>query len=679
VNNLIEKNNLSNDLNNFSRNNNNDNNWINNNQNINQAFYNSCSDLPNPEANLSLNAIKSPINKNFFDENNLYTNSINMHSLNLSSSSAANLNHNANNTNNNIYIPNFTSNSNLTNNIKNLQETVYKNYNSNINNNSNLKNNLNFSNNFNNNNNNNNFNNNNNNYNNTISDQIIGCNCTKSNCTKKYCECFKAGKTCIEACRCRDCDNIDCIQRKLKNKRKFKHGNNLSGSVYEDFVIEKISIHIEKSNIFIKESFIWNLRDINKKEVNNSQNAYGKLVNNSNIYQNNCNNNSVTQEKNETENFNRNKIDLNNLITHNNKGKSLEITANSNNDSSDFDELENKQNENIKNNDNDNSRCKINNKKVNLITKNTDKSQLKIKYPQDFENKDLNSLVEFNEINTEKRSSLKNKKTTQLNNKDLEIESKLNKLENEINLIKSSNKIAENLNQNIKNNKKHTENLKINLAFEDSNDNISFNNKKNFLKDDLEAKTKHLNLSDLSFENKTPSQNDNNSKNDFLYEEASFSDSNNSIENINIPKEYREEKRFNRKLKNIKCKNENKSQQSSEEKDKNKISPAKINEVEKIIFIKNYKNFVSKNTFDTVSSFHNSIKKGKNKDDLTNDLMSYSNNNLHLGLMNNANKEFEKFESRINENFNKNILPEKVANQREEVLLNKKKSRDYSS
>ncbi len=52
---------------------------------------------------------------------------------------------------------------------------------------------------------------------NILNEQVIGCNCTKSNCMKKYCECFKAGRTCIEACRCRDCENIDCEQKELIN------------------------------------------------------------------------------------------------------------------------------------------------------------------------------------------------------------------------------------------------------------------------------------------------------------------------------------------------------------------------------------------------------------------------------------------------------------------------------
>ncbi len=46
----------------------------------------------------------------------------------------------------------------------------------------------------------------------------VTCNCTKSNCRKKYCLCFKAGGYCKDTCRCIDCQNLK--KRKLFKKTK---------------------------------------------------------------------------------------------------------------------------------------------------------------------------------------------------------------------------------------------------------------------------------------------------------------------------------------------------------------------------------------------------------------------------------------------------------------------------
>ena len=39
------------------------------------------------------------------------------------------------------------------------------------------------------------------------------CNCTRSKCSKKYCECFAAGRTCSEECACKDCENWSRLTR----------------------------------------------------------------------------------------------------------------------------------------------------------------------------------------------------------------------------------------------------------------------------------------------------------------------------------------------------------------------------------------------------------------------------------------------------------------------------------
>ena len=48
------------------------------------------------------------------------------------------------------------------------------------------------------------------------------CNCKKSKCLKKYCDCFQAGIMCGETCKCKDCENYKGSQKLIDRRTKIK-------------------------------------------------------------------------------------------------------------------------------------------------------------------------------------------------------------------------------------------------------------------------------------------------------------------------------------------------------------------------------------------------------------------------------------------------------------------------
>ena len=105
-----------------------------------------------------------------------------------------------------------------------------------------------------------------------IKKEKIICTCTKSGCNKNYCECFKIGQKCSSLCRCIGCENNDQIQSKKYN---YNYQCNLANSIY----IVKNKLFIEdikkKEMSLVKGDFVGNnkkrKREENKTEENNNK------------------------------------------------------------------------------------------------------------------------------------------------------------------------------------------------------------------------------------------------------------------------------------------------------------------------------------------------------------------------------------------------------------------------
>lgn len=65
-----------------------------------------------------------------------------------------------------------------------------------------------------------------------------GCNCKKTECSKKYCECYQAGIKCTELCKCEKCKNCDydCFNgikdkfEKMSYENGFEFGKRIADS-----------------------------------------------------------------------------------------------------------------------------------------------------------------------------------------------------------------------------------------------------------------------------------------------------------------------------------------------------------------------------------------------------------------------------------------------------------------
>lgn len=58
-----------------------------------------------------------------------------------------------------------------------------------------------------------------------------GCNCKKSKCLKKYCECFQAGIICNQYCKCSGCKNFEGCEERIQ---LLEHQKQVAAALNED-------------------------------------------------------------------------------------------------------------------------------------------------------------------------------------------------------------------------------------------------------------------------------------------------------------------------------------------------------------------------------------------------------------------------------------------------------------
>ena len=107
----------------------------------------------------------------------------------------------------------------------------------------------------------------------------IICTCSKSNCTKKYCDCFKSGKKCTEKCKCSNCYNTSIPTFNVVNNINNKINNNINNYNTEN----NINNNVNNDNNQINQN-----EEINKTNYENNINEM--LLQKQNINEENKNN-----------------------------------------------------------------------------------------------------------------------------------------------------------------------------------------------------------------------------------------------------------------------------------------------------------------------------------------------------------------------------------------------------
>ena len=174
--------------------------------------------------------------------------------------------------------------------------------------------------------------------------QLGICNCTKSNCTKKYCECYKSGRECSWMCRCVNCANCESRRDKIHCER---------------YLISAIGIQIINNIISLSK------REVAANLINNNINIdTNNSISNENDDDYNTNSKNKSHISNYESKLEKNSIENKNVISEN---KNVEIEKK--NEKSDVKEKEKKvggKNKKNKKTNNIYENIRNTNKKLNL-------------------------------------------------------------------------------------------------------------------------------------------------------------------------------------------------------------------------------------------------------------------------------------------------------------------------